>query len=270
MKNKCNGNIIAGLLIISLLFLVMLISFFYTPYDVNNMDISNKFLKPSFLHLLGTDNFGRDILSRVMAGTRVTFLIGTIVVAIGAVIGTIIGAVAGYLGGWVDEIFMRIIDALMAFPSIVLALLIITVFGTGKMNTIIALGITFIPSYARIARGGVMQYREAEFVNSAKAFGASNFRIIFVHILPNISQSLIVASSIGFANAVLSEAGLSYLGLGVQPPDPSWGRMIKEAQNYLFKAPWYAMSPGIAITLAVLGFNLLGDGIGKARNIRRG
>lgn len=269
MKKKYDFNIIVGLTIISILFLVMLISFFYTPYDVNNMNLSERFLKPSALHIFGTDNFGRDILSRVMAGTQTTFLIGTIVVVIGAVIGTIIGAIAGYLGGWVDEIFMRIIDALMAFPSILLALLIITVFGTGKINTIIALGITFIPSFARIARGGVMQYKEFEFVNSARAFGASPFRIIFIHILPNIAQSLIVASSIGFANAVLAEAGLSYLGLGVQPPDPSWGRMIKEAQNYLFKAPWYVLSPGIAITLAVLGFNFLGDGIGKARDIRR-
>lgn len=269
MKKKYDWNFIVGVIIIIFLFLVMIISFFYTPYDPNMMDISNKFLTPGGKHLFGTDNFGRDILSRIMAGTQTTFLIGAVVVCIGAAAGTAIGAVAGYAGGWIDEIIMRIIDALMAFPAILLALLIITLFGPGKINTILALGITFIPSYARIARGGVMQYKEFEFVNSAKAFGASPFRIIVFHILPNIGQSLIVAASVGFANAVLSEAGLSYLGLGVQPPDPSWGRMIKEAQNYLFKAPWYALSPGIAITLAVLGFNFLGDGIGKARDIRR-
>ena len=247
----------------------MMVSFVYTPYEVNTMDISSRFLSPSLTHLLGTDNFGRDILSRIMAGTQTTFSIGTVTVLIGLTLGTLIGAFAGFLGGWVDEIIMRIIDTLMAFPKILLAIVIIAVFGTGRLNTMLALGIMFIPFFARISRSGFIQFKEFEFVTWARALGAGPLRIMFVHILPNVIQPLIVAASISFASAILTESELSYLGLGVQPPDPSLGRMLSESQNYLLKSPYYTISTGLVIMLAVLGFNFIGDGLGKMRDIRR-
>lgn len=256
-----NINLFVGGLILLFFFIMMVVSFFYTPYDVNSMDIANKLKPPSSSHLLGTDEFGRDIFSRIMQGTQTAFFVGVVSVSIGMVVGTIIGGVAGYFGGWIDEIIMRIIDALMAFPGIILALMLVAVFGTGIVNTSIALGLMAIPGIARIARSGFLQSKELEYVQAAKLMGLSQMKIMFKHILPNVASPLIVAASIAFAVAMLAEAGLSYLGLGVQPPDPSWGRMLKDSQSYLVSAPWYTYAPGAVITLMVLGLYMVSNAI---------
>lgn len=260
-KHGKNINLIIGGSILAMFIAVLVISFFYTPHDVNTMESANKLQEPSAEYWFGTDEFGRDIFSRIMKGTQTAFFVGGVAVAIGLVFGTLIGGIAGYAGGWVDEIMMRIMDAFMAFPGIILALMLVAVFGPGMVNTSIALGLIAIPGIARIARSGFIQNKESEYVLSAKLIGLSPLKIMFKHILPNISSSLIVAVSVAFAVALLAEAGLSYLGLGVQPPDPSWGRMLRDSQGYMVGSPWYTYAPGIAITLLVLGFYMLSNAI---------
>jgi peptide/nickel transport system permease protein len=263
MKNKSgkSKNLAAGAVLLGILLLVLLVSFVYLPYDPNVMDTGAIFQPPSAAHLLGTDNFGRDILSRVMKGSQAAFLVGASSVGIGLTVGLLLGAVAGYAGGAVDEVIMRIIDAQMAFPGVILALVFITVFGTGTLNTAIALGITSIPRFCRVTRAGFLQLKTMDYVKAARSRGAGPVRLMALHILPNMVSPLLVTMSLGFASAILSEAGLSYLGLGIQPPSPSWGMMLYEAQAYLLTYPWYAVIPGCMITLMVLGFNLLGDGL---------
>jgi len=260
-KKRRNLNLIVGLSILLFFLGTMIVSFFYTPHDVNAIAVSNKLQAPNTDHWFGTDPFGRDIFSRIMVGMQTAFFVGGIVVVMGLFFGTIIGGVAGYIGGWVDEYIMRAIDALMAFPGIILAIMIVAVFGTGTLNTAIALGILATPGIARIARSGFIQNKELEYVTAAKAIGVHPFKIIFREILPNIYSPLIVAASVAFAIALLAEASLSYLGLGVQPPDPSLGRMLKESQEYLTTSPWFTLAPGITITLLVLGFYMLSNGI---------
>lgn len=249
------GFIVAGLL------LMTLISFFYTPYDVTEMDIKHKFTPPSLEHPMGTDHFGRDVFSRVMKGAQTACFVGITAAGIGLIFGIIIGSFAGYFGGIIDELLMRLMDAMLSFPGILFALVFVAVFGGGIVNTVIALGIMSIPSFARISRSGVLQVKSLTYIDMARSVGVRSMRILFIHILPNIISPLIVATSVSVAGALLSEAGLSYLGLGVKPPDPSWGRMLSEGQAYLTKAPHAILGPGLMITLAVLGFNLLGDGI---------
>ena len=260
---KClhNKSFITGSCMIGLMLLIMVVGFFYLPYDPDAMDTPNKLQFFSAAHPLGTDQFGRDILSRIMEGTRVSFLVGALTVVLGLIVGGTIGSIAGYYGGKIDEVIMKLIDTQMAFPGVLLALMLIAVFGNSLQNLILALGVMSIPRFARISRSGFIKYRDAEFIKAARSRGAGDGRIIFRHILPNIVPELIVTSSLGFAGAVMSEAGLSYLGLGIQPPTPSFGKMLSEAQAEILQAGWYVLVPAVAITLLVMGFNLIGDAL---------
>ena len=262
MVNRKDSHFKAGLIITGIMLVIILIGIFWTPYDPNAMDASVKMQGPSIQHILGTDNFGRDIFSRVIQGAGSTFLIAAATVAIGLAIGTFVGAITGYYGGWLDEVLMRVNDSILAFPSILLALVLIAIMGPGKYNIIAALGILFIPSFARIVRTEVAKQKNIDYVKNAKLMGASDGRILILHILPNIVPVLLSSIAIGFNNAVLAEASMSYLGVGVQPPDPSLGRMLSEAQGFLSGAPWYAISVGVAIILLILGFGLLSEGLG--------
>ncbi|MHA7964460.1 ABC transporter permease [Paenibacillus sp. CAU 1782] len=268
MKKKYSINLTLGASFIAILLLIMLISLFYTPHPVNAMKIVERLQGPSMSHWLGTDNFGRDVLSRVMVGAQTAFLVGAVSVAIGLTGGLIVGTLAGYAGRWVDELLMRGTDALLAFPGILIALLLATIYQPSMFQTILAIGILSMPSFARVIRSGVLQHRKAEYVKAARGVGAGHFNLIFVQILPNIASSIVTTAALSFSTAILVEAALSYLGLGVQPPDPSWGRMLNESQSYLGKAPWFTLAPGVVITLTVLGFNLLGDGIRDIRDKR--
>ncbi|NLY53034.1 MAG: ABC transporter permease [Firmicutes bacterium] len=241
--------------------LITVVGFVYTPELPNKMDIGNQLQPPSPEHLLGTDNYGRDILSRIMVGGRPALEAGIVGVVIGLSLGTWLGAVAGYYRGWVEEVVMRLADGLYALPSILLALVAVTLLGPGQLSILAAVAIANVPIFARLTRSAFISIREAEFVAAAKAMGLRDSRIILRHILPNCSSLLLVQASVSFANAVLAEASLSYLGLGTQPPDASWGRMLKEAQAFAGQAPWTVIFPGLAIALTVLGLNRLGDGL---------
>ena len=261
MKKKMNISFRIGFVITSLMVLMVLTGLIYTPYDPSEMNTSLKYAGISFEHIMGCDNLGRDIFSRVMQGSATTLLVAVSTVLIGAVVGTVIGAFTGYYGGIVDSIFMRINDTIFAFPSILLALVFIGIFGQGTLNVIWALGIAFIPSFVRLIRAEVITLKEMDFVKSARLMGAGDLRLIFVHILPSTLKTLLSSVLIGFNNAVLAEAGMSFLGIGVQPPNASLGRMLSEAQSHMFVAPWYALFPGIVIILMILGFTLMGEGL---------
>ena len=258
---KRNYNLVFGAALTAFFMAFALLGQFWTPYGPTAMDSASVNLAPCAAHLMGTDNFGRDILSRVMNGSGSTFFVAVCTVLIGGVFGTLIGAVTGYFGGWLDDVVMRFNDILLSFPSILLALIFISLLPPGRYNIILALGILFIPSFARIVRSEVIRFRELDFVKSARIMGAGNLRIIFVHILPNAAVSILTAAAIGFNNAVLAEASMSYLGLGIQPPEPSLGRMLSEAQSYLFNTPWYAIFPGVTIILIILGFSMVSEGL---------
>lgn len=256
-----NGTLRAGLLLTGVLLALIILGFFWTPYDPTAMSGSEKLLGPSLRHLMGTDNFGRDIFSRVLKGAGTTFLIALCTDAIGAVFGTLVGALTGYFGGAVDEALMRFNDALTAFPSFLLALVFITFLGPGKYNVILALGLLFIPSFARVTRAAFASLREKNYVESARLMGAGSGRILFVHMLPNTLSVLLPTITIGFNNAVLAEASMSFLGIGVQPPDASLGYMLSESQGMLRTAPWYAAWTGLVIVLLIFGVGLLGEGL---------
>ncbi len=224
---------------------------------------------PSAAHLFGTDELGRDVLSRVLYGSRVSLQVGIIAVSISLVIGTALGLIAGYSGvGLVDTIIMRCMDALLAFPTLVLALAITAALGPSLTNVMIAVGVVGIPAYARLVRGQVLSVAKREYVEAARVVGVPDLRIIWRHVLPNVTAPLIVQASLGVAFAILSEASLSFLGLGVQPPTPSWGGMLSFGKDWLDRAPWMAIAPGSAIFITVLAFNFLGDGIRDALDPR--
>ncbi len=262
MKKRRNGCLLAGLILVGAMAALILLGCIWTPYDPTAMSVGPKFDAPSLAHLMGTDSFGRDIFSRVLKGAGTTFAIAVSTVAIGAVCGTVIGALTGYFGGVVDEALMRLNDALTAFPSILLALVVISVLGPGnKYNVVWALALVFIPSYARLARTAFASLREANYVQSARLMGAGWGRILWVHILPNTVPVLLPALTIGFNNAVLAEASMSFLGIGATPPDASLGYMLSEAQSMFAAAPWYALCTGGTIILLVFGAGLLGEGL---------
>jgi len=262
MKKRMNGYLRVGLIMAGFMVALVIVGAFWTPYDPNAMAVGGKFESPSLTHLMGTDNFGRDIFSRVLQGAGTTFAIAVATVAIGAVAGTAIGALTGYFGGVVDEALMRLNDALTAFPSILLALVIISLLGPGKKyNVIIALGLVFIPSFARVTRTAFAAARDANYIKSARMMGASSGRILVVHILPNTMQVLLPAITIGFNNAVLAEASMSFLGIGATPPDASLGYMLSEAQSVFMSAPWYALGTGAVMILLVFSVGLIGEGL---------
>lgn len=264
---RMNGYLKAGLLLTGFLAALIILGYFWTPYDPTAMAVGPKTDAPSLAHWMGTDNFGRDIFSRVLKGAGMTFAIAMSTVAIGAVCGTAVGALTGYFGGVVDDALMRFNDALTAFPSILLALVIISVLGPGsKYNVVLALGTVFIPSFARVTRAVFAALRDVNYVKSARLMGAGNGRILAVHILPNTMQVLLPAITIGFNNAVLAEASMSYLGIGVTPPDASLGYMLSEAQSMFTLAPWYAVGTGLVIILLVFGVGLIGEGLQRRGN----
>ena len=259
-----NRLTIIGVVIVVVLVLVALLADRIAPYDVGATDLSMRYLAPSAAHWFGTDATGRDIFSRVVFGARISLQVGIIVVTVSAVIGTILGAIAGYYGGWVDRVVSGyVFNVFLAFPGLLLAIAMVAFLGAGLNKLIFALCIIGWVGYARLIRGQVLKVREYDFVQAARALGASDARILLIHILPNAIQPLIVQASLGMAGAVLSEAALSFLGLGVPPPAPSWGVMIEEARDLstLQVAPHALIFPGIAIALTVLAFNFIGDGL---------
>lgn len=258
---KGSASFKIGIVISALLILMAVMGIFWTPYSQTDIDAALKSQAPSVSHIFGTDNYGRDIFSRVMGGMGTTLFIAVSTVLIGGALGTVIGLYSGYHGGMFDEVVMRVGDMILSFPSILLALIFVSIMGASKYNVIFALGILFIPSFARIVRGETVKIKNLDYIKCAVTMGASKKRIIFRHILPNAWSSLLSALLVGINNAVLAEAGMSYLGLGVQPPEASLGRMMSEAQSYLFTAPWYAIFPGVIIILLVLGFSLVGEGL---------
>lgn len=260
-KPHPNFFLLIGGVIVGVMAVLILVGYVWTPYDTTGMSGADKFLAPCLAHPLGTDNFGRDILSRVMEGAGSTFLIALCVVLIGGIIGTVIGCLTGYFGGAADLVLMRVCDAITAFPSILLALVLINVFGMGKYQIILILGILFIPSFARVVRGEVAKERNLNYVASARLMGASHLRIMLVHILPNTRQVLLPTLAIGFNNAVLAEASMSFLGIGVKPPEVSLGYMMSESQSYMARAPWYMLTCGSIIVLLILGVSLVGEGL---------
>ena len=261
MKKKINKFLLAGLIITAVMLILSFTGFFYTPYSPTAMKYG-KFQAPSLSHICGTDNFGRDIFSRLLKGSGMTFSIALFTVLIGSVVGTLVGALTGYFGGIVDDILMRLNDSITAFPSFLLALLIVTLVGPGKTySVVLALGLVFIPSFARVMRTEYASLKDRNFVTRAKLMGAKSPRILFVHLLPNTLRVLLPAFTIGFNNAVLAEAGMSFLGIGVTPPDASLGYMLSEAQGMLAAAPWYAISTGLVIIALVFGVGLIGEGL---------
>ena len=255
-KNK-KVKLIIGCVLTGIVVLMLIMGIFFNPYDPMAMNGDLKFAKSSFRHIFGCDQFGRDIFSRVLVGVRETMIVAGCVVLIGTVVGTIIGTFTAYFGGWIDEVIMRLNDAVLAFPSVLLALLVIALFENGRNTLILALGIAFIPSYARIIRGEVLKIKNLDYIQCVKLFGAKDFRVVFVHILPNLKTVMLSSILIGFNNAVLAEAGMSFLGLGVSPTEPSLGRMLSEAQSFIFSRPMMAVFPGLVIVVMILGFSLL-------------
>jgi peptide/nickel transport system permease protein len=265
---KRNRGSVLGLVIVLLYVAVAFLAKPLAPYNPADGDVLARLQGPSVRHLLGTDELGRDILSRLTYGARISLEIQVTAAAVAMLIGVFWGLVAGYFGGWVDDLSMRVIDVLLSFPSILLAIAIVAVVGTGLANIIVAVGIASVPQFARLVRGVVLGLRTTEFVEAARAIGETNLSIMFRYILPGTLAPVIVLTSLRMATVLLAAAGLNFLGLGVQPPTPEWGAMLSNARDYMFAAPHVTASPGLAITLVVIGFNLLGDGMRDALDPR--
>lgn len=269
MIHRSTRNLVIGAALSGLFLLAAIVSFVWTPFDVGQMNIASKLKTPNTTHWLGTDHFGRDIFSMIMVGARTSIAVALVAVGIGMGLGVPLGlAAAARRGSWLDEIIMRGNDLVFAFPSLVIAILITAIFGPGAINAIIAIGIFNIPVFARLTRGAALPLWQREFIMAARVCGKGTLRISAEHILPNILNLLIVQGTIQFSLGILAEAGLSYVGLGAQPPLPSWGRMLADAQTMVSFAPHLALIPGMAIILTVLGLNLMGDGLRDALDPR--
>lgn len=258
---KLNIYLLIGIFMMSVVLILAFLSLFWTPYSPTEMGAKIRLNAPSWAHPFGTDNFGRDIFSRVMKAIGSSFVISVLVVTFSGLLGIVLGAVTGYFGGIIDAVVMRIVDAINGFPSILLALVIISLLGKGRWNVILALGLAFTPSFVRIVRGEFIRLRDADYIVRARLMGVRKIRILFVHILPNIVSTFLVSVMIGFNNAILAESGLSYLGIGVQPPDATLGSMLSDAQGYINSAPWYALAPGLTIIWMVLGAAMVSEGL---------
>jgi peptide/nickel transport system permease protein len=256
-----NPATLMGSIVVLVMLSIALSAPLLAPYSFKEMHVQDRLKSPDPQYLLGTDEFGRDLLSRIVYGSRVSMAASILAVAIAMLVGTILGCLAGYEGGWFDEITMRIMDMIMAFPYIVLAITLVTILGPGFRNVILIIGILRIPHFARVSRSAVLTLKNEEFVLAAQALGQTKYRVLFRHILPNCLTPLVVVASLAAGTAITAESALSFLGLGIQPPMSSWGTMLADGQKYLFNAPWMATFPGIAITLTVLAYNLVGDGL---------
>ncbi len=256
-----NGSMVVGGLIVLGIIATALLSFVWTPHDPTLVDPQVRLQTPSADYWFGTDKFGRDVFSQIMVGSRTTLFVGFVAVGVAALVGVPLGIVAAMAPRWLGELLMRGNDLLLAFPALLLAIMFSAVYGASTLVAMVAIGIATVPSFARLIRSGSLQVLRTEYVLAARAAGRSPFSIGLRHVLPNVSSLVIVQASVGFAIAVLAEAALSFLGFGTPPPTPSWGRMLQESQELLFSAPRLAVFPGVAIAVAVLGFNLLGDGL---------
>lgn len=256
-----NRLVLFGAGIILLMSVLAMCANLVAPFDPTEIRVAEALKAPSAAHLFGTDRFGRDVLSRTIYGSRIALGVALSSIGLALVLGAILGLVGGYLGGWVDLVIGRIMDVLFSFPTLVLAIAVAAMLGPGLNNAALAIAVVYTPLFSRVARGPVIAERAKEHVAAATVLGAGSVRVIFRHILPNIMAPLIVQASVALAFGILTEASLSYLGLGTQPPDPSWGTMLNEGRTYLETAPWMSIFPGLAIMLAVFGFNLLGDGL---------
>jgi len=261
-----NRKGIIGLSIVFIIATTALLAPYVAPYDPTQMHFQARFSSPSSHYLLGTDFYGRDILSRIIYGYRTSLLISSLAVMIASTLGSTLGIMAGYFGGQLDTLIMRTMDILFAFPVLLLAIVIVVIVGPGLVSTILAIGIVYVPIFSRIARGPTLSVKEDGYVEAAKALGEGSFRIILKHIIPNVSVPIFVQITISLATAILFESSLSFLGLGTQPPNASLGLMVSEGRNYIEISPWGTLFPGLAIALVVLGFNLLGDGLQQILN----
>lgn len=257
-----------GLCIIIILIITAIFAPVIATHSPTDQTIVNRYQAPTADHWLGTDELGRDIFSRIVYGARISIQIGLFTVGISMIIGVLLGGIAGYFGRWIDLIIMRLIDILMAFPSILMAIALVAVLGPSLQNAMIAIGIVGIPQFARIVRSAVLSVKETEYIEAARAIGAKHKRILMQHVLPNCLAPIIVQATLGIGTAILDAAGLSFLGLGAQPPTPEWGAMLSDGRSALQTAPWVVAFPGIAIFLVVLGFNLFGDGLRDALDPR--
>jgi len=258
-----NFSMIIGLILVSCVLLICILSYIYMPYEPNEMNISDRFIKPydNSEYILGTDNFGRDILSRIMIGSRTVLMVGIGSVSIGACIGIALGALSAQFKRVIGSIIMRVIDGLMAFPGILLALMLVTVVGRGEQGSIIAISIFMIPTFARLVNSMMLDAESLLYIKAAKSYGSTNMQIFFKHFIPAMLPKLITQFSSAVGSAVMIETSLSFLGLGIQPPNASWGLMLSEARQFFLQYPYLAVAPGIAIIMTVLGFNLIGDGL---------
>ena len=256
-----NKTTLVGIVLTLFILLVALLAPWLAPFDPIHQNISMGDLPPGPVPILGTDSYGRDVLSRILLGARVSLGISLSAVGFAITIGSVVGVIAGYKGGLVDTITIRVIDMFMTFPMIILGLMVLAVLGSGMFNLAVAIAVAITPRFARVARGSAIAMRERDYVQAARALGMSDFRIIFVHVLPNLANEVLVVGTLWTGTAILQEAGLSFIGLGVKPPTPSWGGMIRDGVNQLLSQPWLSIAPGVAIFIVVLAFNMIGDGL---------
>ena len=256
-----NPTLVIAIVIIALIVLMAAVAFFWTPMDPERMDTAHRFALPSAQHLLGTDQFGRDVLSRIMVGSQNALLVGLISVSLGSIVGILIGAVAGMANSKISTVIMRFIDGLMAFPGILLAMMLVAIIGKGLINAAIAIAVFMVPSFARVVYTMVLDIKSRLYIKACRSYGCNPIRLVVVHMIPDMLPRLITQFTASIGGAILTESSLSFLGLGIQPPSPSWGMMLSETRQFILSYPYVAIAPGVVLLITVLGFNLLGDAL---------